>query len=85
MTKNNDIQSINELLRELENNKFVKSLTEHWHKLAEARMRTTLLIVFAVLATILLLNLGGKLTPESNGWILAALLGYLFGRGTQTN
>jgi len=25
----------------------------------------------------------GKLTVESNGWILAALVGYLYGRGTQ--
>jgi len=80
-----DVKSINELLHELEKNKFVKSLMNQWHELAKMRMQTTLLIVIVVLVTMLLLNLGGKLTPESNGWLLAALIGYLFGRGIQKN
>ncbi len=79
----NDIESINELLKGLEKNKFVKSVMQNWHDLARVRMRTSLILVFAVLGTMLLLNLIGKLSIESNGWILAALIGYLFGRGTQ--
>ncbi len=80
-----DAKSVNEILRELEKNKFVKMLMERWHELSKARMQTTTILVFAILITMLLLNLGGKLSTESNGWILAALIGYLFGRGTQNN
>ena len=76
-----DYESIKELLHELEKNKFVKFVTEKLNEQAKLQKQTTLLIAIAVLGTILLLNWGSKLTPESNGWIIAALIGYLFGRG----
>jgi hypothetical protein len=56
---------------------------ERWYERAKMNTIMTALIVFAVLLTILLLNWGGKLSMESNGWIIAALIGYLFGRVNQ--
>ena len=76
-----DYEGVKKLLQELEKSKFAKQCIDYWHEQAKMHMQTTLIIVAAVLITILLLNWGGKLTVESNGWIIAALLGYLFGRG----
>ena len=78
-----DAESINKVLRELEKNKFVKRYMEQQRELSKAHMRTTIIIVGTILVTMLLLNWGGKLSMESNGWLLAALMGYLFGRGIQ--
>ena len=78
-----DAEQINKILRELEKNKFVKLLMERWFERAKMSSIMTALTVFAILLTILLLNLMGKLTMESNGWIIAALIGYLFGRVNQ--
>lgn len=75
-------ESLTEILHELEKNKFVKLLMERWHEQTKLRMQNTLIVVSAVLITILLLNFWGKLSMESNGWIIAALIGYLFGRSS---
>jgi len=81
MAKNKE--SVSDVLRELDNNKFAKAVMERLEIQSKRNMQTTLIIVLAVLATLLLLNWGEKLTSEANGWIIAALIGYLFGRGTQ--
>jgi len=78
---NNDAEKINKVLRQLEKSKFVKHLAELWAGQERLQKYTTLFVVLAVLGTIIVLNWWGKLTPESNGWIIAALIGYLFGRG----
>jgi len=77
-----DYESV-KFLRELEKSKFAKFIAQRWDEQAKMRMKTTLLITCVVLATILLLNWGAKLSQEANGWLLAALVGYLFGRGSQ--
>ncbi len=76
-----DYEGIKKVLQEFERNKFVRFLSEQWSEQAKLQAQATLLIVLAVLGTIVILNWWGKLTPESNGWIIAALIGYLFGRG----
>ena len=76
-----DYEGIRKVLQELDKNKFVKYLTDKLHEQSKMQMLTTAFIVSAVLAVLLLLNWGDKLTQESNGWIIAALMGYLFGRG----
>lgn len=85
----NDVESIIEVLHALEKSKFVKQLAkqfmENWREQSKRSMKTTTIIVIALLATILLLNLLGKLSMEANGWIIAALIGYLFGRSVQHN
>jgi cytochrome b len=75
-----DVDDIGKLLSMLEKTKFVKQFIEGWREQSKRNMQTTIIIVVAILATILLLNLLGKLSTESNGWIIAALIGYLFGR-----
>jgi len=77
----NDYEGIKEILRELEKNKFCKFVAEQLSEQEKIQKITTILIIIAVLLTIVVLNWWNKLTPESNGWILAALIGYLFGRG----
>ena len=76
-----DYEGIKNLLRELEKNKFAKHVAGLWDEQVKLQKKATLVVVLAVLVTIVLLNLWGKLTSESNGWIIAALIGYLFGRG----
>ena len=76
-----DYESVKEILRELEKNKFVKHVADMWGEQAKLKKKTTMVVVLAILAVILILNWWSKLTPESNGWIIAALIGYLFGRG----
>lgn len=82
MAKKNE-ESITEVLHELDKNQFIKQALASWLVQSKKKMWTTLAVVSAILVTVLLLNWGGKLSMESNGWILAALIGYLFGRGTQ--
>jgi hypothetical protein len=79
----NEEESFTDILRELDKNKFVRLILERWNEQAKRNMQTTIVIVLAVLATILILNWWGKLSVESNGWVIAALIGYLFGRGSQ--
>lgn len=79
----NEEESLTDVLRELEKNKFAKSVLEKLHMQSKMNMWVTITSVLAVLVTILLLNWGGKLTEESNGWIIAAIVGYVFGRGSQ--
>jgi hypothetical protein len=76
-------ESFTDVLHELEKNKFAKSVVEKLHEQSKLNMWITITAVIAVLLTILLLNYGGKLTEESNGWIIAAIVGYVFGRGSQ--
>ena len=78
--KENDAESIKKVLRELDKNKLVKFVVERWNEQAKLQKYATLAVVLAMLGTIILLNLWNKLTLESNGWIIAALMGYLFGR-----
>lgn len=75
-------ETFTDILHELEKNKFAKLVMERWSEQSKRNMQTTITIVIAVLLTILLLNWGEKLSVESNGWIIAALIG-LFGRGSQ--
>jgi len=76
-----DYERVKEVLQELEKSKFIKHIAEMWNEQAKLQKKATLVVVLAILSAIVLLNLWGKLTPESNGWIIAALIGYLFGRG----
>jgi xanthine/uracil permease len=76
-----DAEQIKKVLQALEKSKLVKRVVEYWYEQPKIHARTTIIIVSLVLLTILLLNLMGKLSMESNGWIIALLLGYLFGRG----
>lgn len=76
----NQDESLTELLQELDKNKFVKSIAEKWQEQSKTNAKLTLILVAALLVTMLVLNWWGKLSMESNGWLLAALIGYLFGR-----
>jgi divalent metal cation (Fe/Co/Zn/Cd) transporter len=76
-----EMEGIKNILHELEKNRLVKKLEKDWHELSKMAMYTDIVLLCIVLITILLLNWLGKLSNEANGWLLAALIGYIFGRG----
>lgn len=76
----NKEETVTDILQELKKNKFAKSALDKWSEHAKSNRQVTFLLVLAILITMLILNWCGKMTTESNGWLLAALIGYLFGR-----
>ncbi|MEM4255217.1 MAG: hypothetical protein QXR53_02715 [Candidatus Norongarragalinales archaeon] len=80
MAKTDD-ERLTDVLRELDKNKFARMVADRWYDLSKQNAKMTTIIVFAVLATVLILNWQEKLTMETNGWVIASLIGYLFGRG----